>query len=378
MLIQKCRWTMAIVLGIGLPLAFGETRLWTDRNSQVQLEAEYVGFSVGRVMLRPVRGSITIVSLDELSDADRRYVDQQVQQKLARDDAMQATADPVAIRYGRARQLAILASEAIDESSGIACSRRVPGVFWTHNDSGDQARIFAFDTGGRDLGSCLLSGVNAYDWEDMASFTWEGRSYLLVGDTGNNALAAAVQMLHLVEEPAVDPPKGLGMEKIPVVQTIYYSYEDDHRNCEAIAVDPTDRTILLASKERGGAGHIYTIAWPDAATQPEKALVARRIASPRVPSVTAMDVSPDGRRAVLLTYLRAYEFSRGERETWAAAFARAPREIPAPDRLQGESICFGPDGKTLYLTSEKLPTPLLEIPVSAEGTAGGAAAGGGE
>ena len=39
------------------------------------------------------------------------------------------------------------------------------------------------------------------------------------------------------------------------------------------------------------------------------------------------------------------------------------REIGMPLRIQGESICYGPDGKTLYLTSEKLPTPLWEVPV---------------
>lgn len=371
MLSRTCILAETIVLVMGMSLASGETRTWTDRNSRMQVEAEYVGFSVGKVMLRPAGGEIVIVSLDDLSDDDRRYIDQQVTQKLARDDATQAAAGPAAIRYGRARQLAILAGEAIDESSGIACSRRTPGVFWTHNDSGDDARIYAIDIRGRDLGSCLLSGVDAYDWEDIASFTWKGNSYLLIGDTGNNGLAAAVQMLHLVEEPPVDPQKGAGAEKIPVVRTIYYSYEDDHRNCEAIAVDPTDRTILLATKERGGNCHVYTLPWPDAVPEPEKALIARRIASPGVSSVTAMDVSPDGRRAVLLTYLHAYEFTRAENETWAAAFSRAPREIPVPDRLQGESICYGPEGKTLYLTSEKLPTPLLEIPVNADGTTGG-------
>jgi len=41
-----------------------------------------------------------------------------------------------------------------------------------------------------------------------------------------------------------------------------------------------------------------------------------------------------------------------------------------PRRVQGESICYGPDGKTLYLTSEckgkdpANPAPLLEVPVT--------------
>ena len=76
-----------------------------------------------------------------------------------------------------------------------------------------------------------------------------------------------------------------------------------------------------------------------------------------------MDVSPNGRRAVVLTYGNAFEYMRGEDETWGEAFSRKPREIVVLERVQGESICYGADGKTLYLTSEKLPTPLIEVPV---------------
>ncbi|NUQ61284.1 MAG: hypothetical protein HUU20_02280 [Pirellulales bacterium] len=358
-----------VVLGFFLPAAWGETRTWTDQTGKLQVEAEYVGFSVNQVVLRRPLGDLVIVPVDELSRDDRRYVDEQVRQKQARDDALQHAADPAAIHYGRGRQLAILANRAIDESSGIAASRRAPGVFWTHNDSGDDARIFAFDTRGRDLGACRLDGVDAYDWEDIASFTWNGKSYLLIGDTGNNGLAAAVQMLHVVEEPAIDPDRGVACGQLPVVQTIYFSYEDDHRNCEAVAVDPTDHTVVLATKERSGDCLIYALAWPEKQPKPTTALIARRIASAKVPSVTGMDIAPDGRRAVLLTYLSAFEFTRALNEPWSAAFSRPPREIAVPDRLQGESICYGADGNTLYLTSEKLPTPLFEIPVKNDASA---------
>jgi hypothetical protein len=41
-----------------------------------------------------------------------------------------------------------------------------------------------------------------------------------------------------------------------------------------------------------------------------------------------------------------------------------------PPRVQGESICYGFDGRTLYVSSEKRPTPLIEIPVAAAPKAG--------
>ena len=75
-----------------------------------------------------------------------------------------------------------------------------------------------------------------------------------------------------------------------------------------------------------------------------------------------MDVSPDGRRAVVLSYGDAYEYFRRPEEDWAAAFARGPRLLPMPERQQGEAIGYGADGRSLYLTSEKRPTPLWVVP----------------
>ena len=97
---------------------------------------------------------------------------------------------------------------------------------------------------------------------------------------------------------------------------------------------------------------------------PKTALVAKRIGALELRQVTGMTISRDGRRAVVLTYGNAFEYLRDAKETWGQAFARPPREIAVPHRVQGESICFGPDGMTLYASSEKRPTPLLEIPAA--------------
>jgi len=338
-------------------------RTWTDSTGQLRVEAEFITSQAGKVWLRRSGGRVVEVLVNQLSGPDQEHVAELLRQEEA-EKAAQAPNDPDRIRYGVPRELATLADRTIDESSGLAVSRRNPGLFWTHNDSGGDARVYLLDSKGRDLGSCVLTDVLAYDWEDMASFTWEGKHYLLLGDVGNNGLAAPVQILHLIEEPPVDPEKGPTVEHVPVVQTIYYSYEDDHCNCEAVAVDPSDRTILLATKEFDLKCYVYALPWPKDIPRepPEKALVARLIATPKIPVVTGMDVSPDGRRAVLVTYGNAYEFLRKENEDWAAAFSRDPREIRTPLRIQGESICYGADGKTLYLTSENLPTPLWEVP----------------
>lgn len=353
----------------GALAAVAAAREWTARSGKERIEAEFVDANGDQVYLKPDGGPTFRVALSDLSQSDQEYIRKVLDEEKA---ARRIRPDgPDSILYGQARTLGFLQSERLDELSGMACSRRRPGLFWAHNDSGAEPRIFLFDLQGRDKGSCLVAGVQNNDWEDMASFTMNGKPYLMIADTGNNSLAAAVHMLHVVEEPACDLERGVSVEEVRPARTIYFSFEDDYRNCEAMGVDPTDRTILLISKEWLRTCRVYALAWPQDdhgmpnRPLPKRALVARQIGVIPLRQVTGMDISPDGLRAIVLTYGNAFEYVRAAGEPWANAFARPPREIPLPFRPQGEAICYGPDGKTLYTNSERRPTPLIEVPVKA-------------
>lgn len=264
-------------------------------------------------------------------------------------------------RYGLPRELSIIRDERIDESSGIAASVLNHDCFWTHNDSGDSARIFLFNKKGETLATVEITGASSRDWEDIASFRIGGDSYVLVADAGDNGRGRNDCVLYVIKEPLI-AGKSEGMKSLSVapVWTIRFSYEDGPHDCEAVAVDSSDRTIYLASKEQEEAG-IYAMPLPGEGANQSN--VARKIAAVKMHYANAMDISPDGKRAVLLTYGDAYEFSRSEGETWGQAFARTPQTVTAPQRKQGESICYGIDGKALYLTSENDSQPLWEIPL---------------
>lgn len=261
---------------------------------------------------------------------------------------------PERIQYGAPRQIAVLESAVAKESSGMAVSRRRPDVFWTHNDSGNEPQIFAFDTKGKILCTCTIAGASAIDWEDMASFTLDGVPYLLLADIGDSRRQRTSHKLYLIEEPKLD------QKSAPIKNTIKFSYDDGPHNCEAVAVDTTNKTILLCTKVSGLTCEVFQF---ELTMHGNPNLVAKPVAKPAISAVTSMDISPDGRRAVLLTYGDAYEFVRRDGEAWGAAFSQMPRAIHMPERKQGEAICFGADGKTLYLTSEQAPTPLWEVPV---------------
>lgn len=276
---------------------------------------------------------------------------------------------PAAPEWGEPRKVCDLADPAIDESSGVAASRTLDGVFWTHNDSGDLPRVFAVDREGRTRATFRIEGATAEDWEDMCVFSRGERSWLLLADTGDNDADRRETVLYLVEEPRSLPPEGAADASLPVAARIVMTYEDGPRDCEGVGVDGASGQVLLVSKHRRMTKPgVYTFDLPGdlpgAGDRAGVRVVARKIAELDVPPlVTALDVAPDGQLAVVLHYVDAYVFARAEGEPWAAAFARSPARVKMPKRRQGESICFGPDGRTLYLTSEKVPTPLWEVPL---------------
>ena len=60
-----------------------------------------------------------------------------------------------------------LDERVIPEASGIVKSRRYPGIYWVHNDSGNPPLIFAIRGDGRIVRSFRVEVPNI-DWEDIA------------------------------------------------------------------------------------------------------------------------------------------------------------------------------------------------------------------
>ncbi|MEJ1973596.1 MAG: hypothetical protein WDM96_14385 [Lacunisphaera sp.] len=72
------------------------------------------------------------------------------------------------------------------EASGLAVSRRTPGLLWTHNDSGGEPILFALNTDGTLRGTLQLAGVTNRDWEDVAAFELDGQAWLMAAEIGDN------------------------------------------------------------------------------------------------------------------------------------------------------------------------------------------------
>ena len=91
----------------------------------------------------------------------------------------------------------------IGEASGIAVSLTHKDVVWVINDSGNSASIYALNPKGKVLGALNMEGISNNDWEDLASFEYEGKPYILVADVGDNAGRRKACFLHFIEEPDI-------------------------------------------------------------------------------------------------------------------------------------------------------------------------------
>ncbi len=282
-----------------------------------------------------------------------------------------AAADFVAVEGGR-----LQAAELI-EASGLAASRRHSDLLWALNDSGHRPVLYALDASGADLGRVTLAGVNNVDWEDLAAFVWQGESYLLVADIGDNRGQRDRVVLHALPEPPADD-QGRFSGEVQPAWSLTFTYPDGPRDCEAVAVDETAGRILLLSK-RSQPPVLYSLTLgPPPGEQLQIATVIGPVATIPPPSPldlllpygqfrsqpTAMDLSSDGRNLLILTYRHAYLYHRTPTETWADSLARTPQQVPLPDLFQlaqREAACFTADGRGLFVTGEGAGAVLLHF-----------------
>lgn len=264
------------------------------------------------------------------------------------------------------RRAAVMAVPDLSEASGLAASRRRPGLWWTHNDSGHAPELFGFDADGRLLARVLVQGI-AEDWEDLASFQWRGEPYLAIADTGDNLAWRQQSRVLLVAEPE------LGERTVAPTQTLRFSYPDGPRDVEALAVDVASGMILLLEKRRPPA-RLYALDLDGPDEQVARAVgefPAAPAAAP-VPAqtvgawysrdiVTAMDLAADRRELVLMTYRRVLRYRVGADGDWSEVLRAGPAaqlELPRDARLY-EAVAIDGDGR-VWATSEGVNPPLLQ------------------
>jgi hypothetical protein len=260
-------------------------------------------------------------------------------------------------RYGSILDVGTVASPDLVEASGIAVSRVVPDVLWSHNDSRGGARLFAFSATGTDLGAFELPGTFAFDWEDIAAGPGPDGTgaYLYVGDIGDNFSIRSGQIT-IYRVPDTDP--GSMDASFDEVVPLPYKYPDGVHNAEAIFVDPVEPAMFIVTKDKEQA-LIFKGSLVPTGEETVLELVGTVFLGAEV---SGGDISWDGRVIALRGYRTVWMWNRPTGASVADAFNTDPCTAPSPEERQGEAIGF--DGQFGYWTVSEGGGPTIHsIPV---------------
>ena len=272
-------------------------------------------------------------------------------------------------------QMGYLASSQLTEASGMQASHSRNGDFFVHNDDGLPV-IYAINQAGSNLGQLPLVPAKNKDWEDLAAIPVGDSRWLVVGDIGDNWAKREFVKLYFTAEPETgEHDRYAG--NLELQHWLELTYPDGPRDCESMAYDPVGDRILLLSK-RDKPPRLYAVDRETALARNQAELEFLGLIHPMRPPApadrahwggrsdwisqpTGMDISPDGKEAVVLTYRSLYRFRRQGGEDWLSALQRKPDELIGPPAPQNEAVAFSSDGEAVFVTTEKIPAPVFRI-----------------
>lgn len=226
----------------------------------------------------------------------------------------------------------------IDESSGLLIS---DGTLWTHNDSGDKARIYAISQSTNELEKEInIANAKHRDWEDIAQDT----THLYIGDFGNNS--GNRKDLTIYKIPKLGLVDSIAAEKIEFSFSDQSNFDNsnyDHNfDCEAMIV--YNNSIYLFSKNHQNKGtRLYRLPTTPGVYEAEK------IDSFHTDGViTGASIDKDNKVLCLLGY--QYNASYYNTFAWifhtfegSDFFNGISKRVDLPIQAQTEGICFQQD-----------------------------------
>lgn len=242
---------------------------------------------------------------------------------------------------------------AVVEASGLVASRVNRGVFWTHNDSGDYARVFAVRAAdGTVAGEFHVTNAAASDWEDLAL---NGRGELCAGDFGGHRNFVTV---YCFPEPRVDAS--------PLKPKVYGSVSATHfhlnypdriaHDAETLIIEPSTNTFAIVSKGGETGSILYTARDPAAWVTTTLEAVATLPLYGGWAGAVAGDVSWSGEKVVIKSYGSTFFLFDGR------SFFRSggdPYNVYT-DWDGAEAVAFAPGSEsTVYTLSEGSAASLI-------------------
>ena len=273
--------------------------------------------------------------------------------------------------YGSIEDRGALQDAELLEASGLATSLQSPGVLWSHNDSGDSARLFMVRDDGAALGRLALPGVTAEDFEDMDLGPCPDGTdpCLWVADTGNNLMSRTEVVVYATPEPSIDPSQESVELTADTVWRFPIDYPGDPIDIEAMMVAADGPTLYFFEKNNLDRARIYRHPGPLVADQLATLEELGDFAAPGLAvdfgrAITAADLHPSGTRMLLRVYTAIYEYRFGSGQGVADLDAIEPTLVAAGPLTepQGEALTYDFSGSGVWSVSEDAPdTPRQQL-----------------
>jgi len=256
----------------------------------------------------------------------------------------------------------------IDEASGLDLSPGDPSRLYHINDSGDSGRFFVTALDGTGTQAVEIDGFDPVDAEDLAVGACgpDGGTCLFVADFGDNQARRATTEIVVVREQSRFPATVAPERRIRI------RYPDGPHDAEALALHPNGDLIVLTkvadyARLRAAASVLYRLPYESWSSERPEVEVLERVGEIDLTAIssdpfsgslpTAMDISDDGRRFLVLTYLNAFEFYldlSGEALKPAEDMVEGVdyQEIRVTTLEQQESVAYLPSGDGFLYTTE--------------------------
>lgn len=239
----------------------------------------------------------------------------------------------------------------VDEASGLADSRTIPGYLWTHEDAGSPAELFLISHDGKDVRRYTPPGIRNGDWEDIAvgAGPQQDVSYIYLADIGSNDGNPVFGTHTIYRMPELrNLDEGFSPEKIA---RINFRYPSGSPDAETLLFDSVTRDLFIISKELESA-NLYRLPYPQSVEGTTTAELVGKI--PALMLATGGDISADGQEILVRNYTNIYYWKRKAGETIGQTLMReANKPVPYALEPQGEAVCFDREMKGYYTFSEK-------------------------
>jgi len=223
---------------------------------------------------------------------------------------------------------------------------------WVIEDSGNKNVVYGLDVEGKIKHEITVSNAKNIDWEDLTS---DENGNLYIGDFGNNDNKRKDLCIYKIEASSLKDNMTNATSKI----SFYYPNQKEFPpkkselfyDSESFFEYKSNFYIFSKNRSKGFDGTVLVYKVPNKAGNHKAEFLGQFIScdSYQKCAITAADISPDGKKIVLLSANKVWILSDYKGDD----FLKGKMEMfELNDATQKEGICFK-DSKTLLIVDEK-------------------------